>query len=245
VSSTYYKTAEDFDWYKYHPATNSVTTGHLSHIELGVYRRMLDHYWTSDNKLPKDTAEIAERIGEKVFNWRRYGITAPAGFNNEEITIKVVEHLLNEFFDDDEDGNWRNPWLDDYRKATDAQFKERSKVSKERAARQPRGSGGKFGKLNTVADGEVAVINGDADGEVAVEHSTDKVEKLDQIQNTSNAEQQEQSKPSDVASPLVKIPSPKEEPAFLMGLPEEQKLVVKGNMTRMQEIKSRDMPQAA
>jgi uncharacterized protein YdaU (DUF1376 family) len=156
VSTTYYKTAEDFDWYKYYPASFSTTTSHLSHVELGVYRRLLDHYWASDNKLPRDAAEIVERTGEKVFNWHRYGITAPAGFDNEEVTIRVVEHLLNEFFEQDEDGNWHHVWLDEYRKASDAKFQERSEASKERAARQARGAGGRFGKAVTVPDGDTS-----------------------------------------------------------------------------------------
>jgi uncharacterized protein YdaU (DUF1376 family) len=148
-----YRTAEDFDWYKHYPADFAIATAHLSHVELGVYRRLLDHYWSSDNKLPADAAQIAERIGEKVFNWRRYGITAPAGFDNEEVTLKIVEHILSGFFEQDEDGNWRHVWLDEYRKATDIQFQERSKASKERSARQPRSAGGKFGRTFTVPDG--------------------------------------------------------------------------------------------
>jgi uncharacterized protein YdaU (DUF1376 family) len=189
--TTHYSTAEDFDWYKYYPAVFSVTTGHLSHVELGVYRRVLDHYWTSDNKLPRDVAEIAEWIGEKVFNWRRYGITAPAGFDNEEVTIRVVEHLLNEFFEQDEDGNWRHVWLDEYRKATDTQFQSRSKASKERVARQSRGSGGKFGKIITVPDGETpclteenTVPHGKATVEQSRETRSDGLDQLDQTEQT-------------------------------------------------------------
>ena len=208
--SNYYKTAEDFDWYKYYPASFSMTTGHLSHIELGVYRRMLDHYWTSDNKLPMDAAEIAELIGEKVFNWRRYGITAPAGFDNEEVTIRVVEHILNEFFEQDEDGNWRHVWLDEYRKATDTQFKERSKASKERVARQSRGAKGKFGRMNTLTDGESpcdTVENTAPDGKVTVEQSREEQSRADQIREEQNKIEQntvEQSKALDVASTLPK-----------------------------------------
>ena len=88
MSEKYYRTAEDFDWYKFFPAAFAMTTAYLSHVELGVYRRILDRYWVSDNCIPKDAAEIAERIGEKVFNWRRYGLTAPVGFENEEITSR-------------------------------------------------------------------------------------------------------------------------------------------------------------
>ena len=205
--SNYYKTAEDFDWYKYYPASFSMTTGHLSHIELGVYRRMLDHYWTSDNKLPMDAAEIAELIGEKVFNWRRYGITAPAGFDNEEVTIRIVDHILNEFFEQDEDGHWRHIWLDDYRQATDTQFKERSKQSKERAARQSRGEKGKFGKLITVTDGDSPCLTDEKtvpDGESTVDRveRPDGLDGLDQIDKTEQTEQIKR----DVVPPLHENP---------------------------------------
>ena len=213
MKTSYYKTAEDFDWYKHYPATFATTTAHLSHVELGVYRRILDHYWTSDNKLPRDTAQIAERIGEKVFNWRRYGIIAPAGFDNEEVTIKVVEHLINEFFEQDEDANWHHVWLDDYRNAADVEFKERSRLSKERSARQPRVAGGKFGKVVTVADGEVTPCSTaeptEPDGEVTVEQSREEQRRSEKSKSEESKVEEnkvEQSKVLDVATSLPKEP---------------------------------------
>jgi len=191
MSTAYYKTAQDFDWFKHYPAAFVTETAHLSHVELGVYRRLLDHYWSADNKLPSDPAEIVERIGEKIFNWRRYGVTVPTGFDSEGIAIKVIEHILCEFFEQDEDGNWRHVWLDEYRSATDKQFQDRSKASKERAARQSRGPGGKFGKDVTVPDGKSrcdtvngTVTDGEADGGLAVEQS-----KAESKQNKLHSEQ--------------------------------------------------------
>jgi uncharacterized protein YdaU (DUF1376 family) len=179
--STYYKTAEDFDWYKHYPAAFTTTTAHLSHVELGVYRKLLDHYWTADNTLPRDIELIVERTGEKVFNWRRYGITVPAGFDPEEVTMRIVEYLLSEFFEQDEDGNWRHIWLDEYRRASDEQFQARSKASRERAARQGRGQRGKFSKVVTEQAPNRTAESTVPDGEVTVEQSRGEQSKTEQI----------------------------------------------------------------
>jgi uncharacterized protein YdaU (DUF1376 family) len=214
----YYKTAEAFDWYKHYPAAFTTQTAHLSHVELGVYRRLLDHYWTSDNSLPRDVEQIAERVGEKVFSWRRYGIAAPAGFDNEEVTVKIVEHLLNEFFEQDEDGNWRHIWLDDYRKATDTQFKERSKASKERSARQARGAKGRFGKVERSGlpclTAETPVPHGDGTVEQSrTKQSTLDESTLDESKLDENKVDQSTAVPDGVATLPKESPnSPEEEP---------------------------------
>lgn len=139
------------DWVKHYPASTLAKTIKLGHVELGVYRRLMDLYWVNDNRLPQDVRQVAEEIGDKIISWHRYDLSAPAGFDNEEVTRKVAAYILEHFFYQDEDGDWRHEWLDEYRQAAETEFKSRSDAHKKCAARLPRDERGRFHRKLTDA----------------------------------------------------------------------------------------------
>ena len=81
-------------YYRHHIGDHVKDTAHLTLVEEGAYRRLLDLYYLTDGNIPQVTKEVCRRL--------RAG--------SEEET-KAVETVLNEFFKKGEAG-WYHPQCD-------------------------------------------------------------------------------------------------------------------------------------
>src|ERR1700748_1374276 len=81
-------------WYAFYPADYGRDTGHLSLIEHGAYRALMDHYYATAAPLPADEPRLL----------RLCRANAPA----EQAAVRYV---LEAFFDAGADG-WHHPRID-------------------------------------------------------------------------------------------------------------------------------------
>jgi len=84
-------------------------TVHLSLLEHGVYRQLLDMYYLSESPIPKETQQVIRRLSART---------------QEE--INAVEIILNEFFELTEDG-WNHKRCDE----EISEYQHKSHVSRE------------------------------------------------------------------------------------------------------------------
>jgi len=68
-------------YYQHHIGDYEVDTKHLSILEDGIYRRLIDLYYVRDGEIPSDIKQIARLIGART-----------------EGEIQTTESILNEFF---------------------------------------------------------------------------------------------------------------------------------------------------
>ena len=74
-------------WYSFYPADYGRDTGHLSLLEHGAYRALMDHYYSTEAPLPRDETRLLHLCRAHTRQERR-----------------AVRLVLTEFFDAGEDG---------------------------------------------------------------------------------------------------------------------------------------------
>lgn len=111
------------NYYKHHIGDYRCDTAHLSLLEHGVYRQLLDHYYLGESAIPKETESVFRRLCARTEEER-----------------KAVETVLSEFFKLEEDG-WHH-------RRCDAEIAEYH--SKADSARNNGKLGGRPKKTNSV-----------------------------------------------------------------------------------------------
>jgi uncharacterized protein YdaU (DUF1376 family) len=81
-------------WYAFYPADYGRDTGHLSLVEHGAYRALLDHYYATAAPLPRDEARLLHLCRA-----------------NTRAERKAVRAVLREFFRSS-DAGWHHPRVD-------------------------------------------------------------------------------------------------------------------------------------
>lgn len=74
-------------YYKFHIGDYRKDTGHLSTLEHGIYRQLIDWYYLDEKPIPLETHSVIRRL--------RLGL---------ESDYKALENVLSDFFDEEEDG---------------------------------------------------------------------------------------------------------------------------------------------
>jgi len=106
------------NFYKHHLGDYAKDTAHLSLMEHGAYRRMLDVYYSAEKALPIEVAKILRLIGAR---------------SKEEKECVTV--ILDEFFELEEDG-WHNKRCDEELGKYGAQAETNRRIAAEREARK-------------------------------------------------------------------------------------------------------------
>jgi uncharacterized protein YdaU (DUF1376 family) len=112
-------------WYAFYPADYGRDTGHLSLIEHGAYRALMDHYYATAAPLPADLAQLL----------RLCRANAPA-------EAEAVRFVLEEFFDAAADG-WHHRRIDaEIAKAEEisARCSLAARIGNAKRSLQPRGA---------------------------------------------------------------------------------------------------------
>lgn len=102
-------------YYAFNPADYTLKTVHLDNEHDLAYRRLLDHYYTTEAPIPKETQQVSRRL---------------------RVGLDVLQNVLNEFFVETEDG-WRKDRCDE----VIAQYHAKSDIAREngkRGGRPPR-----------------------------------------------------------------------------------------------------------
>lgn len=75
-------------YYQHHIGDYIKDTAHLTVLEDGIYRRLIDLYYSRDGEIPEDVKQVARLIGART-----------------EIEVQTTSNILNEFFKN-KSGKW-------------------------------------------------------------------------------------------------------------------------------------------
>lgn len=106
------------NFYKHHLGDYAKDTAHLSLLEHGAYRRMIDVYYASEKPLPVDEGRIFRLVGARSREER-----------------EAVQVILSEFFQLQQDG-WHNKRCDEELGKYGAQAETNRRIAAEREARK-------------------------------------------------------------------------------------------------------------
>ena len=145
-------------YYQHHIGDYIKATRHLSPLEDGLYRRLLDQYYSSEAPLPLGLTEVSRLVGAKTAAQR-----------------KAVESVLNEFFEKNQFG-WNNKRAD----AEILKFKDKSEKAKISAT-------SKWKAVRSHSDGIANAVPPHSDGNANHKPITNNQEKKEESSSGADA----------------------------------------------------------
>ena len=145
-------------YYQHHIGDYIKATRHLSPLEDGLYRRLLDQYYSSEAPLPLGLTEVSRLVGAKTAAQR-----------------KAVESVLNEFFEKNQFG-WNNKRAD----AEILKFRDKSEKAKISAT-------SKWTAMRTHSDGIANAVPPHSDGNANHKPITKNQEKKEESSRGADA----------------------------------------------------------
>jgi len=145
-------------YYQHHIGDYIKATRHLSPLEDGLYRRLLDQYYSSEAPLPLGLTEVSRLVGAKTAAQK-----------------KAVESVLNEFFEKNQFG-WNNKRAD----AEILKFRDKSEKAKISAT-------SKWTAVRTHSEGIANAVHPHSDGNANHKPITKNQEKKEESSSGADA----------------------------------------------------------